>query len=221
MNAVAKNLRSTRINAGHTQDDISQALHVTRQTVSSWEMGRSEPDIETLTALAEFLHVEVSELIYGPARPVYQPMQKKYKYWCIALGLIALSGVAAYFWLKPIIWTYKARHFSIRESMIYQLGLIPVCFAAAGALLPCLISLVKDTALKSPWRIFMLILGIALILPDLCSTLQLIMWDTSKNNTLYLWFSFIIPTDYRIAIWAHIAPFLSGIALFLGLNRSE
>ena len=48
MNAVAKNLKSIRTQKGYTQDDLAEALHVTRQTVSSWETGRSEPDIGML-----------------------------------------------------------------------------------------------------------------------------------------------------------------------------
>ena len=52
MNAVSKNLKEIRRAKGLTQDQLAEALHVTRQAVSSWETGRSEPDIETLLALA-------------------------------------------------------------------------------------------------------------------------------------------------------------------------
>ena len=78
MNSVAKNLKTIRLKAGYTQSDLAQALHVTRQTVSSWETGRNEPDIATLTALAEYLQTDVTTLIYGPKAPPYQTMQKKY-----------------------------------------------------------------------------------------------------------------------------------------------
>ena len=79
MNSVAKNLKTIRLKAGYTQSDLAQALHVTRQTVSSWETGRNEPDIESLTALAEYLQTDVTTLIYGPKAPPYQTMQKKYR----------------------------------------------------------------------------------------------------------------------------------------------
>ena len=101
MNSVAKNLKTIRLKAGYTQSDLAQALHVTRQTVSSWETGRSEPDIESLTAMAEYLQTDVTALIYGPKAPPYQIMQKKYRVWCIVLGVIALCGVAAHLWLRP------------------------------------------------------------------------------------------------------------------------
>lgn len=68
MNAVGKNLKQLRQREKLTQDALAERLHVTRQAVSSWETGKTQPDIETLTALAEALHADVRELIYGPGR---------------------------------------------------------------------------------------------------------------------------------------------------------
>ena len=66
MNAVGKNLKQLRQREKLTQDALAERLHVTRQAVSSWETGKTQPDIETLTALAESLDADVRELIYGP-----------------------------------------------------------------------------------------------------------------------------------------------------------
>lgn len=52
MNAVAKNLKRLRKQTGLTQEELAEKLHVTRQAVSSWETAKTQPDIETLTALA-------------------------------------------------------------------------------------------------------------------------------------------------------------------------
>ena len=43
MQAIGTNLRRLRVRAGLTQDALAGMLHVTRQTVSSWEIGRTEP----------------------------------------------------------------------------------------------------------------------------------------------------------------------------------
>lgn len=51
MDQVAKHIKDLRKHAGLTQDDLAERMHVTRQTVSSWETGRTQPDIETLSAL--------------------------------------------------------------------------------------------------------------------------------------------------------------------------
>ena len=66
MNAVGKNLKRLRQREKLTQDALAEQLHVTRQAVSSWETGKTQPDVETLTALAEVLHTDIRELIYGP-----------------------------------------------------------------------------------------------------------------------------------------------------------
>lgn len=68
MSKVAKNIKRLRTENGLTQQDLAQKLHVTRQTLSSWETNRTQPDIETLGILAEIFSVELEELIYGKKR---------------------------------------------------------------------------------------------------------------------------------------------------------
>ena len=62
---VGKNLKRCRIERGMTQDMLAEKLSVTRQAVSNWERGTTEPDIETLDRLAQTLDVSVELLIYG------------------------------------------------------------------------------------------------------------------------------------------------------------
>ena len=49
MDRFTQNLRRARKAAGLTQQQLADRLHVTRQSVSSWELGRTEPDLQTLT----------------------------------------------------------------------------------------------------------------------------------------------------------------------------
>ncbi len=65
MSKVSKNLKKIRTSKKFTQDTLAEQLFVTRQTVSGWETGRTEPDIETLVKISEVLGVAVEELIYG------------------------------------------------------------------------------------------------------------------------------------------------------------
>ena len=224
MNPVAKNLKTIRMKAGQTQNDLARALHVTRQTVSSWETGRSEPDIETLAALAEYFQTDVTSLICGPKAPPYQTMQKKYKVWCIVLGMIALGGVAAHLWLRPQLIAHAERTFDSVPYMLCQTALVPLCVAAAGALLPCLLSLRTNTALKKPWRAVALLLGFAAIVPSLGCALQFAFWnrapDASGAAALKLWFPFVLQGQNGPALWTYAMPFLCGICLFLGFNRA-
>jgi transcriptional regulator with XRE-family HTH domain len=47
------------------QDDLAQTLHVSRQTISSWETDRNLPDLEMIVAIASFYHISLDELILG------------------------------------------------------------------------------------------------------------------------------------------------------------
>ena len=68
MNLVSTSIKNLRKEKGLTQDQLAEALHVTRQAVSNWETGKTEPDIETLSQLAEFFEVDVEKIIYGKSK---------------------------------------------------------------------------------------------------------------------------------------------------------
>lgn len=68
MTKVSKNLKKIRTSKNLTQDALANKLYVTRQTVSGWENGRTQPDIEMLVKIAEILQVDVEEIIYGEKR---------------------------------------------------------------------------------------------------------------------------------------------------------
>ena len=48
---LGEKIRQARREKGMTQEQLAQALFVSRQTVSNWENGRTEPDYQTLTRL--------------------------------------------------------------------------------------------------------------------------------------------------------------------------
>ena len=65
MNEVSTTIKVLRIEKGINQEQLAEQLHVTRQAVSNWETGRTQPDIETLKQIAEYFDVSVERLIYG------------------------------------------------------------------------------------------------------------------------------------------------------------
>lgn len=46
-----------------TQQTVADALHVSRQTISNWETGRSLPDIDACMLLSDFYGVSLDELL--------------------------------------------------------------------------------------------------------------------------------------------------------------
>ena len=55
MNRIGKNIKKARSEKGYTQEQLAQKLCVTRNTISNYETGHSNPDIEMLQLLAEAL----------------------------------------------------------------------------------------------------------------------------------------------------------------------
>ena len=62
---INKNIKQCRLKSGLTQNQVAEKLFVTRQTVSSYESGRTQPDLETLIKLSEILNVSINQLLYG------------------------------------------------------------------------------------------------------------------------------------------------------------
>ena len=60
-----KKLQEMRKQRGITQEELAEALYVSRTAVSKWESGRGYPSIESLKAIARFFGVTVDELLSG------------------------------------------------------------------------------------------------------------------------------------------------------------
>lgn len=56
-------IKSVRQDKGLTQKDIAEKLHVSRKTISSWETGRSYPDIGTLVELSDIYQISLDKLL--------------------------------------------------------------------------------------------------------------------------------------------------------------
>ncbi len=66
--AINNNLRNLRLEKGLTQEHVAEKLNVTRQAVSSYESGRTRPDIDTLMKFAEVYETDLENILYGNTR---------------------------------------------------------------------------------------------------------------------------------------------------------
>ena len=58
-------LQELRKNRGLTQEELAEALFVSRTAISKWESGRGYPNIDSLKELANFFSVTIDELLSG------------------------------------------------------------------------------------------------------------------------------------------------------------
>ena len=56
-------LQNLRKQKGLTQEELAEALYVSRTTISKWESGRGYPSIDSLKEIAKFFSVTIDELL--------------------------------------------------------------------------------------------------------------------------------------------------------------
>lgn len=60
-----------------SQEELSEKVYVTRQTISNWENGKSYPDIHSLLLLSSLFEVSLDELIKGDIESMKREICKK------------------------------------------------------------------------------------------------------------------------------------------------
>ena len=58
-------LQELRKQKGLTQEELAEALYVSRTAISKWESGRGYPNIDSLKAIAKFFCVSIDDLLSG------------------------------------------------------------------------------------------------------------------------------------------------------------
>ena len=159
MTAVGKNIRSFRGEAGLSQTALGELLHVTPQTVSSWETGRTRPDVDTLESISASLGVGLTELIYGRRQADEKPFvkfEKKHIVWTAALAsLAAIALIISLPWFGGLLTRLLWRDSAALSGAKYAWGMLtpyvlrPIMYASLGALVPAAILLVKDIRVKN------------------------------------------------------------------------
>lgn len=63
--SLAQRLKTLRMERNLTQEFVAESLNVSRQAVSKWENGSSDPSTANLFALAKLYGISVEELLRG------------------------------------------------------------------------------------------------------------------------------------------------------------
>lgn len=73
MTEITKNIRRFRKEQGLSQNELAEKLHVTRQTISNWETGKTYPDLDTVIQLSDILQTDPNNLLYPAADKIRKP----------------------------------------------------------------------------------------------------------------------------------------------------
>lgn len=132
MAAIGKNIRRLRNERQMTQDELAEKLYVSRQTISNYETGKSNPDIDMLLKITEVLQTDINILIYGP--PEISNRERDIRR-LIPAGVILIVLTAF------CIFTSQWREYLLKNYFLYepeycvQLLLLPVILLLGGWLL--------------------------------------------------------------------------------------
>ena len=160
---IKERLRQLRREKGMTQEQAAAQVGVTRQALSSYESGRTRPDIEMLLRLAQVYGTDLEGVLYGRERE--EKALRRWKILAAAVfgGMLLLALVSALLlWSANLflpmqegimteegmaVWERRQLLFSIR----LVLDTVNLILSRVGPVLLLVLSLVWKCAM-SPWR---------------------------------------------------------------------
>ena len=225
MRTFALRLKEMREQAGLTQEQLAEKIGVTRQAVSRWEQGITQPDMEMLVTLSDALQVDAETLAFGKNAKQYRQFQNRHLVGLVAALLSAAAVFLAITLLGPAIKAWVNNHYmgAFVYFWAFQLLLPPIGWSSLGFGIAALISLFYNTCLRNQWRMTAFILGLIAIAPSLLvivdSALAIWIPGHSVHITFALYFKTIPLPALKHLLYA-VLPVASGTLLFLGLNKS-
>ncbi len=146
MKELGARLQKLRRQAGMSQQELADQLHVSRQSISKWELGTATPDLDNLVRLSELFGVSLDELVLGktrkpqetsqqPAQPVENLKTKRMRL-CLLAGVLCLILAFA---LLPLHQLFDRHMLGSWYTSVWQyLPTVPhniLLLAGAGCLL--------------------------------------------------------------------------------------
>ncbi len=157
MNNVAKNIKRLRKSTGLSQDALGEKLCVTRQAVSNWETGRTQPDIDMLMQVAAAFNVSINEVVYGSKPNTSLPYLRNYKAFLIVMGIIVIALAVIHLLLE------KQRLLNPMPIKFDATIIIPLLSMSLTALLLGFVATVKNITLPKSLRVSFICISTAFL----------------------------------------------------------
>ena len=122
---IGKRLKQKRQEANLTQKELADLLFVSRQTISSWEVGRTYPDLETLVKISELFATPLDDLLKEDSQVIKDIAEKVKKSERRKITSIILAALLLIVTSTSIIYGIKQYQHSQLNAHINQEGLKP------------------------------------------------------------------------------------------------
>ncbi len=124
----ASKLKQARNAAGLTQTEAAQAAQVSRQTLSSWENGRSIPDIVSVTHLANLYGITLDELVREPEDAPEEKLTLLQRNWdllysaaVVTIPAAVLAGQFLSEWVAVLLLVLGAVVYALPRVLYFRL----------------------------------------------------------------------------------------------------
>lgn len=127
---ISDRIQSLRKARGITQEQLADAVGVSRQAVSKWEAEQSVPDLERIVAMAEYFDVTTDYLLRGiePAPTVQAREPVTARTMCIIATALDAAGLI----LGGGLWFEYQNWLCVAVMLIFQLAAITVWLLTKG-----------------------------------------------------------------------------------------
>ena len=183
--SISKNIKRLRQQVGLTQEQMAEKLFVTRQTVSLWENGKTQPDIQTLERMAECFGVELMTVLYGAEMPGNCENRREK---LIRTGVVTIGVFLALTVLMQICQQYRHSEtdFISRSSYVFRylvgIYLFPVSMLICGFRIASLLNI--QTKHKLRYKIMMVVSVVSVLVVWFARTMRMVV--DSRNVSLIL-----------------------------------
>lgn len=97
---LGKTIREYREKTQMTQEQLSERIYVSRQTISAWENDKTCPDIQSLVLLAEIFNTTVDGLVKGDLETMKTMItaedQTEFRKWTYILNILFALTIFIY-----------------------------------------------------------------------------------------------------------------------------
>lgn len=104
---VSSQIKKYRQEMNLSQESLAEKIYVTRQTVSSWENGKSYPDIHSLLLLSSLFDVSLDQLIKGDIEIMKKEITRteieKFNKYAVIYSVLFIATVLSI--IPILIWT--------------------------------------------------------------------------------------------------------------------
>ena len=137
---LASHIKEHRRRLGMSQEDLAEAIFVSRQTISNWENDRTYPDVQSLLLLSNLFDVSVDSLVKGDVKEMKATLTAESKRMNRLAVVMTACGLAAVAW--------------VLATALMDLDLAVIAVPAAALFVPAAIAATMVEKIKHDNQLF-------------------------------------------------------------------